>query len=152
MIGLILGAIVSFAKDTGRVLFLLARQALLVAKVVKGHLVALSIMQARAALLQIALWIVLFTVLRTAWGGLSYLFGTISDWTGMVSSLTSLVPNGTHAGVYHAVFRSLDLNSGFNAFANVFLAWVSGWGVYKSLEYAAAISSIGKVGGFWKRI
>lgn len=149
--GLILSAILSLGKDVGRTLWLLLRQAVLVGRVIKGNLVSMILIEGKSLLLEVALMSVVFLLLNTALHALIALGSYATSWLSTVESVQALTPSGYH-GVLSLAWESLALDHFFNSVVTVFSAWLSGWSVYKTMEFQVVVRRFGAASGFWRRL
>lgn len=149
--GIILTAILSLGKDLAKTFKLLAGQALLVGKQIRGNLVSYIFIEGKSLLLEVALMSIVFLLLNTALHAIISLGSYASSWVTTAQSVQNLSPSGYH-GVMAVVWRSLALDKFFSSCVTVFSAWLSGWTVYKTMEYQVVIRRFGASSGFWRRL
>lgn len=114
----------------------------------KGFLLALFVVNAKSVILQGLVFSAVFLLLNTTLQGIMRLFVGLSSWVGLVEDVRDLCPPMLE-GVFSGVWESLALDHAFGSCVMVFSAWLSGWTVYKGVEYAVVIRKFGILRGFW---
>lgn len=115
---------------------------------VRGFLLAFVLVNAKSILLQGAIWLSVFLLLNQFLPQVFSIFGGVSSWLGITETVLDLCPDLLQ-GVFKVGWHSLAVEEAFKSGVKVFSAWLSGWAVYRTVQYLMIVRTFGVGRGFW---
>lgn len=114
----------------------------------KGFLLALFVQQGKSVILMGLVWSATFLLLNTTLQAILSLLVGLSSWLGITESVRNLVPYFLQ-GVVASSWDALALDTAFSSALMVFSAWVSGWAIFRGVQYSVILRKFSIVKGFW---